>query len=610
MAYRVHSKNNLGSPTSERVTKSDQFSITKSKSLAKDDDLRGNPIRNANAELVSRYRSLSAGRAPQQGAGDIIRNLYDKIGVNQNSFSTVGENNNMRKKNTTYPSNRLCENEKVSTVSGTCGVDRQPSTPSWIRGRQSPDSASPTAIDSNTSDNSNQRRSRSLSRGRINYRWPHPSDAATNSATYAQNKISSTVPRNVTDLSLTSNNTTDKRNIASPTIEYNAYKRNEDKSAKEKYSEEKKIDEVVSDMLSHEDAVSPTPTTTVKERLRLYGSSVLDEKNNIKLRSSAGAKNVTINYTNRTNRVYPDFGGRVHPPKINVFEECNQKIHHSMNDDSEQSCHSETVVQHLQTCNSHSLPIHGSGEIHHRASCFGDNCGKQRTSHVASAFLTAIAQKSQSVAKRDVTSPVFEIQTTEDNETHSDTISISLSSVSADDYQRHISSPTPTGVDYFSRNYHNADGRKFSNSSHQHNERNRLSAYNNGSGGGPIRAAYSRSGTSADSGSSATHKSIISASADMHQSVPGTNNAVQQQEITRLETIIEDRVNARMSEYETRMEKLILKFMQTVDEKMSSRMQDLESRINTFHLDRNSSSQQLRHQQQQNQSTIVDCVEF
>lgn len=516
----------------------------------------------------SRPRSLSAGRT-RQFTSDLVQDVYDRLGVNRIDLSScVDENASMPKK--MDGSSPTALNDKFPAryqVAATRGRGRQPVSPS-----------PGISVSTTDSPETSQRRSRSLSRGRVaNTQWPPAQSPNENVHSPSQRS---------------------HRNAANGIIFNNSFSSNSKSTSNSDWKDEKKVEnedysEVVKAVTSQEceDPILRVTPPSVKDRSRIYGGSLSDQSTKPKntKKSNIIRSNVSPNYAT-------GFASRAHPPKINIFEDVNQTRHRLRNENNEASSYSkdddDQRSSNTAVSKQLSLKLSDSQSITNNKVATDVSPNNTKNGSIANAFLAAITPTNKTPQRKPNFTPVLEIQTsTEDNDgTSADTISISMSSVSADEFSKSVDHiglspsihshngtniPTTNQVNRFRGCSSSSDNKKIASS---WQDRNRLSSYNNSSNSS-ITASKGK-GHDGSSPRQTERAYFQQAPTPTHQNVSLHATPDGMISESRMESLIDERVNARMSEYEARMEKMILKFMQTVDEKMSARMSTVEAKIN------------------------------
>lgn len=495
-----------------------------------------------------RSRSLSAGRT-RQSTSDIVQDVYDRLGVNRADLSACDENLSAQKKTDGARPSPLAD--KFSS--------RYQDTANPGRGRQQAVSASTTE-----SPESQQRRSRSLSRGRVaNTQWPPLQ--ATNEQSHLQ------VQRTY-------------RNTANGIVN-NSFANNLKPALKSDWKDEKKLENDDCNEIKPassqecEDQILRVTPPSVKDRSRIYGGSLSDQSSKAKNNKRSNTVHSTVDPTYASHT-----GNKSHPPKIKIFRE----------DDDDQRSACNTVISKQRS-------IKGDNQT---TTIPDSSPSNRKNGSLANAFLASITPTKSTPTNKTLQmkqnfKPVLEIQTSsgDDNDgTSNDTISISMSSVSADEFSK--------SVDHvgLSPSIHSHSTNNLQTTTQQVNGMNSASSLNRLKGPSssdnkkvtswheknrlpPFNSSNSiaSKGKSFEFASPRYHEraSFQQAPTPTHQN--GCFQSTPDSLITssRIQAIIDERVNARMSEYEARMEKMILKFLQTVDEKMSARMSTVEGKISS-----------------------------
>lgn len=511
------------------VHRSDSSTVTKSNTSKVDSSCSNenypSNIAKVKPEFKSRPRSLSTGRT-RQSSTDLVQDVYNRLGVSRQDLGCCEESLPFPKGSSSTPATTPDNFPSQVPQTTSRGRSRQPTT---LVGMPVPDSP--------------DRRSRSLSIGRIRTLWPPTQDLSENS-TSAKRSIRNSAISNTVVVNGSSSHTssTNGKNLTGGTSSVFEWK-------DEKKEEYDPMPDSSSSNLGNQRNEKETmllSCPSIKERMRVYVENL----------APASERTLEIKSTVTGQRT--------------KFENCNEINTVNAKNESN-SCFNKAECQM-------SFDVDGfqQGGIGKKAAAIGSTDSSIRKVHVngRSDCRSALAAiNSSSTTTKDINcTPVLEIQTSKDG-VNGDAVSISMSSVSGEEFSRTasvdvINSPSqpiigithvPTkhsGAGYYRYGSSSTDTKKF-----VFPERDRLSTYK-----------YSKS----------VSREISVAVEEKCTPIP--NQYVQNDNVKdssqALERIVDQVVNARMAEYEMRMEKVIMKFMQTVDEKMSQRIKTFESKIN------------------------------
>ena len=606
---------------------------------------RGRMMSRESSSSKPRTRSLSAGRSRIR-PNDLVQDVYDRLGVSRSTAAAdlnfgLPVDDNTGVENTadfdfaaaTSNFNPFSTSPKYSKTTSTAREDRNYTEDGAKKVKERYDSAQKfnerfvsaasrgrQAERGALKDSSPERRSRSLSRGRMAQRWPParqelmlPTTESTTAAavettqspTRSWKAAGSTTTASATAMtpttpdpsmstantrsSLIRSETKRSRTYASsippssmpsdPLYDDNNNNNTKNSKAMDGWKDEKKEPEV--DSNKQDDSLDDQPPAlhisppSIKDRISAYGG-----------KSGPKKKASHKNFTRSIDKQYAaHFAVREHPPKVDIYEGCGNSvgtdtdekkedhagtnnnsnnnvdvtIHSCRSTSSETSVKSNEDVGNATVATSQTSPKPWSNAA--AAAAASKKTPTQRSANnnkhrparsggrMAASFLAAIQQPQTSPkSKTGSKAPVTEISAVDRDEhfiSGTDAQSLAMSSVSAEDYalRSPVADPVSKKSLWNDRQNRSARAHSIISSSSQ---------------------GYQQSPVSG-------HKGFVAANTTNTNS-----NILRQDEIQRM---IDERVQAQVSDMETKLGAQVRRWMQQMDDKMVMRMEAMENKI-------------------------------